>query len=219
MIRSCKDGPAFSAKAALGTALAFLFLLLALGSTPASATSLCKAPENPECLLAKTYSIGTKFELTTSTPAWFAVTGVTEVTCSATSARLTLTEASTPLFSEITNMVFSGCEDSEARPCTVKTRNQPLLSDIYKYSESGYWGKVLLVPREGANPSWELLCTGGINCIYGHSEAIEALLRSGTTPVFEIFRKPLELEQGTCPSTAEIDVVYVFETSPIYVTD
>lgn len=220
MIRSHEGGNAFSARAALGAALASLFVLLALGSAPASATSLCKAPENPECLPAKTYVITTNFTLNAfkPNPASFVVPGVTQVVCAETSARLKLMEAGTPLHSQITEMAFSSCKDSESKPCTVETRNEPLRSDIYKEGVGSWWGRVLLVPREGANPSWKLICTGGINCIYGHSELVEAVLKSGLAPALEIWRKTLELEQGSCPSTAEMTALYLFETSPIYVT-
>jgi hypothetical protein len=209
--------PSAGALLAIGVAV---FALVALrGPQSALATSLCKAAENPDCLAAKTYGIGTKFDLKAykPNPVRFEATGVFDVICTETSAQLTLTEAGTPLFSQIKNMVFSGCADGE-KTCTVTTRNEPLLSDIYKYSESAFWGRVSLVPREGAHPSWKLVCTGGINCVYGHSEEVSATLESGNSPVLRFYGKPLELEQGTCPKTAEVTAVYLFETSPIYVT-
>jgi hypothetical protein len=195
--------------------------VLVFGTESASAVDLCKAPENPNCLSTKKYTIGTQFELEAKNTGsiLFKVVGVSEIACTGSSFRLKLTVAGIPLQSEITNMVFSGCKEGKTS-CTVETRNQPLLADIYKYNAVSYAGKVVLVPRMGANPSWKLTCTGGIDCIYGDSEEIVGMLDDGAAPLFEIIEKKLELEQGApCPGEAEIFVAYKFKTGPIYVTD
>jgi len=203
---------------AAGICVLALLALVAFGTASASATKLCKAAETPECLVAKTYGIGTKFQLDVvneSSVRFVLSSG--DLTCKESKFELLLAEAGTPLKTKISSMVFSSCVQGKTT-CAVETRNQPLLANIYKFSELAYYGRVDFVPREGANPSWKLSCTGGLDCIYG-SKAIEGAVISGLTPLFKIEEKPLELEQGAgCPKETKIVVGYDFDVSPIYVT-
>lgn len=183
--------------------LAGLAIVAFAGSGSATATVLCKANENPECIFTNTWLSGTIFELKRKSFDTTFTTSLFTVTCKKTTNEVQIGEG-TPLPIQVSNLTFGECSSS----CTVTARNLPYEGSISPVGSGD--GTITLVPREGANPSVKAVC-GALTCIYG-AEEISLYLKRGMPGSAEAITFGAEVwrEEPTegCPVEATWSVSY-----------
>lgn len=128
----------------------------------ASATAFCAVEEDP-CSSENTYGLPLELGLSANGLATFS--GATNVTCSASTASMSLTEESgEDLVGKLSSLTFTECTSG----CTVTAQSQP-----YKVAveETGSWdGTAELTGAEaGKKVQFKTVCSG-IECVYGSSK-------------------------------------------------
>jgi hypothetical protein len=174
-----------------------------VGAGSASATTLCKANENP---CNNPYPSGTKVkaQLETGTEAVL-TTSLATVKCTVSKSEgVTKAQSGEPLPGEVTNLTFESCKTGLVG-CTVSTVNLPYTAAV---SATGGGNGTFTASSSGkGNPGAKVVCVGVLNCTFTTAEA--TLTALGGEPA-RLKAEGVELEQTgeLCPTTSTWTATY-----------
>lgn len=174
----------------LGAALTIALLLGGIGGGSASATTMCKAVQNP-CAAANKYPSGTEYtaELVENNEAVLVSVFEEKCTSSKIVAKQTALEGS-PLLGEIGTYLFGGCT-----PCTTETAIHLKYKTELELTEPGN-GNMTLRSNGAGNPTFKLTnCPGGVSCVY-KAEAVAAQVTGGQPALVKFENASFEKESG-----------------------